>query len=320
MLKRLGSLAADKFLQRRYLHLLFLAVAVVFAFSNSLKGSFHLDDHYLIESNAGIRRVFPLHRHFIDPSTISSLKRITQYRPMLPLTLSINYFFTGKSPMGFRVGNILFHFIAAIVVYFLVLELFEFLRLRLSPTAAQNGAFVASLVFGVHPVSGFPINYLSARDLILMTLFMVSSLLIYVRMRNRGASLWGWALSLSLFALALFSKTNGAVLPILIVLFEGVVKQKGIVSLKPWKASLPFWGVLAAQFAFKRFYVGFSDFTNAVPQSVSPFHYAAVQAKYHLFEYARNFIWPFYVRIMPEGEAFTSYFDIKVLLGALFIG
>ena len=41
-------------------------------------------------------------------------------------------------------------------------------------------------MFAVHPVAGLPVNYLTARDLLLMQGFAAASRGVYVRMRARG--------------------------------------------------------------------------------------------------------------------------------------
>jgi hypothetical protein len=67
-------------------------------FSGTRSHGFHLDDHYHVAANPEIRQVGPVGRHFTDPRTMSSLDRIVQYRPLLPLSLSLSYALTGMSP------------------------------------------------------------------------------------------------------------------------------------------------------------------------------------------------------------------------------
>src|SRR5512135_2534226 len=72
-----------------------IAAAALAVFWNALPNGFHLDDHYHVVANPEIRHVQPIGRHFVDPHTMSSLDRIVQYRPLLPLTLSLSYALTG---------------------------------------------------------------------------------------------------------------------------------------------------------------------------------------------------------------------------------
>src|SRR5688572_3543069 len=96
----------------RVRHLLDVAgivLAVGVAFHNVFSNSFHLDDFYRVVANPGIQEVHPFWRHFVDPSTMSTLPRITAYRPLLPLTLSLNYWWGGETPAGYHAVNLGFH-------------------------------------------------------------------------------------------------------------------------------------------------------------------------------------------------------------------
>ena len=79
-----------------WLPLGWLAVLTAVVYSNTLANGFHLDDFYRIVGNLGITQVHPVWRHFLDPGTTSSLKSIQQYRPLLPLTLSLNFAVSGQ--------------------------------------------------------------------------------------------------------------------------------------------------------------------------------------------------------------------------------
>ena len=55
----------------------------------ALDAGFHLDDFYRATDNPGIESVSPISRHFKDPGTMATLPHLVQYRPLLPLTLSL---------------------------------------------------------------------------------------------------------------------------------------------------------------------------------------------------------------------------------------
>lgn len=301
-------------------HLLILVGSVLIVFSNVYQNDFHLDDNYLVRGNPGIQQVHPIWRHFVDPTTISKLDRITQYRPMLPLTLSISYFFWGDDPVGYHIGSVLFHILGVIVFYFLICELL--LRTRFSEESDPKRtsiALVTSLVFAIHPISGYPINYIAARDLLIMEFFLLSSLLSYLRMQRIGVNAKRWVITLIPFAIALFAKTNAIMFPAIIFLYHYTLGGKKLSNLSLWISPLPFAAVVGAQLAFKRFVVGFSDFTNAVPSNTDSFAYAYTQAKLHLFTYFSNFFWPFPIRSMAWVQPESSLLTPEVLLGSLFV-
>ena len=140
-----------------------IVVVTLLAYANSLANGFHLDDHYRILDNPGIHGG-PWWRHFVDPTTSSTLPEITQYRPLLPLTLALNRALTGDGPVGYHAGNLLLLIVAALGVFAWMRELLGAAGRGDRPWAA---AWVA-LGFALHPVTGILVNYLSARDQLIM--------------------------------------------------------------------------------------------------------------------------------------------------------
>lgn len=299
-----------------------LVVAVCLSFANTLNNGFHLDDFYRVVDNPGIHRFWPVTRHFLDPGTMSTLDRIAQFRPLLPLTLSLNYALAGDSLPGYHLANLLFHLAASILVYLLCLEL---LRYGGGPAAVtrrpEGAALFAALLFGVHPVSGIVVNYICARDLTLMQVFFSASLLAYVRMRRTGGAWWRWTAALGLLTLALLAKAGALIAPAVIVLFEVTLARQSPLRPGPWLRAVPPGLVGVAFLAYSQFVLGFSNFSNVVREGGSPLGYALTQLRLHLVHYLRNFVWPLPIRQSPLVVESTSLLEPGVLAGlALLIG
>ena len=132
-------------------------------------------------------RVTPV-LHLLDPgrsraarSSESALNQIGQYRPLLPLTLSLNYALGGLALPGYHVVNIGLHLLGCILVFLLVARLLALTRPRGIPgeNGARWAALLVALIYAAHPLSGYPVNYILARDLLLMQAFLLGSLLVY---------------------------------------------------------------------------------------------------------------------------------------------
>lgn len=277
-----------------------LVLLTVATFANTLPNAFHLDDFYRLVENPAVRTVSPWWRHFVDVHTMATLPTITNYRPFLPLTLSINYAIGGLNPAGYHAVNIALQAAAAVLVYLLFNELLgqgSALRRNLQPWVA----LAAAAVFAVHPVSGIPVNYVTARDLLLMQVFMIGSLLVYVRMRGSGSdTLGGWVAVLALFILALLSKTGVVVLSGVVVAYEVAVRRERPLSPGPWLRATPFLVLAIAFFAFVSLGLNHSEIDIVRSNEYDPVSYGATQLKLHLFHYMRNFVWPFPIRQGPE--------------------
>lgn len=299
-----------------------LAALAAAVFWNALPNGFHLDDQYHVVDNPGIQQVWPPWRHFVNPRTISTLDRIVQYRPLLPLTLSFSYALTGQDPAGFRAWNIALQVAAAVLVFFFMRALLATAGWRASRTGIRADwvALAAAVIFAVHPVAGVPVNYICARDLLLSQLFLFASLLVYLRMRVRGETAWRWAAVLGLFALALLSKTHVAVAPALILALEWTVRGERLTAWRPWGRAALYGAVVAAFFAWTRFGLQFSDWSQAMagpPGAAAT--YALTQLRLHLVHYLPNFAWPFAIRLAPDVGRAAGWMDGAVWAGFVLV-
>jgi Tfp pilus assembly protein PilF len=295
-----------------------LVLLTAATFANTLPNGFHLDDFYRLVENPAVRVVSPWWRHFVDVHTMATLPVLTSYRPLLPLTLSLNYAIGGLHPAGYHLVNIALQAVAAVLVYLLFVELLEQgsqVKRNLQPWVALS----AAAVFAVHPVSGIPVNYVTARDLLLMQVFMIGSFLGYVRMRGSGSdTLRGWAAILALYVLALLSKTGVVVLSGLVVAYEVAVRRESPLSPRVWLRATPFVALAIAFFAYVSLVLNHSEIGVVRSNEYTPVVYGATQLKLHLFHYMRNFVWPFPIRQGPEVAA-AGPLDPAALAGAVFV-
>ncbi len=282
-------------MNRPAVHLLILAGACVVTFWNTLNNGFHLDDAFRVVNNEGIQEFWPPWRHFFDETTCASVARLVQYRPMLPLSLSINYAIAGHSVVSYHIGNLVLQILASGALYLLVRELLTRWCKRTYPSHA---ALLIAGLFAVHPLSGVLVNYVCGRDLLLMQMFTLSALFCYVRMRRLGPSAGRWAVVVGLFLLALLSKKNAVALPAVVLLFELGPAAQSIRDGAMWRRVGVFAGCVAAVLLFIEFGLGFSDFDHVVTHS--PKRYAAAQSQHHTFHYLANFAWPFPIRQLAD--------------------
>lgn len=308
----------------RALPFLVLALAVVATYSNTLPNEFHLDDLYRIRDNPEIRRVSPVLRHFTDPGTISgsrgvsesALNQIGQYRPLLPLSLSLNYAFGGLALPGYHVVNIAIHLAGCVLVFLLVLRILALARPRglAAGGHARAAALLVALVYAVHPLSGNPVNYILARDLLLMQVFLLGSLLVHAGGGERPPE-WRWVVALLLLELALLSKVTAAIAPLVILLWEWTIGGASLRTARPWKRAAPYAAVVVGHLAAARLLLDFGDLSRVQSGAPWSWTYALSQADVHLSQYLANFFWPEAIRMAPYAIERTALLDPPVLLG-----
>ena len=295
------------------------------AFSNSLRNGYHLDDIYRVKQNVELERFWPPTRFFTDVGTGSTLSTIAEYRPLMPLSHSFDIhvadlFGISRLTM-FHISNIAVHVGSTILVYLLLLHLMmrwdPSVRKRLGRDTSRV-AFGAALIFGVHPIAGSSVNYVVGRDLLLMTFFLLASMLVYVTMRELGDSVVGWAICLGSLWLAILSKQEAIVAFAFVFLFEVVLARSRLSDPKPWIRTGIVAIPTAAYFALRALWITKQNPGDEL-RHASGFEYPFTMMKAHLFYYGRNYVWPFEMRALASFPLVGSLSDARVLFGLMAI-
>jgi tetratricopeptide (TPR) repeat protein len=138
--------------------LIVLAAAAVFA--NSFRGDFVYDDLIAIVNNSTIRSLWPLAPVLsppLDGATVAG-------RPLLNLSLAVNYYFGGEKPWGYHVVNLVIHTLAALLLFGILRRSFRLPALRDRwGGAATLLALVIALMWAVHPLQTESVTYVVQR-------------------------------------------------------------------------------------------------------------------------------------------------------------
>lgn len=130
-----------------------------------------------------------------------------QYWPLLHSAFWLEYRLWGGAPIGYHLWNVFLHAVSAYLVVLIVR------RLRLP------GAWLAGMVFALHPVCVESVAWMAEQKSTLSGVFYLGSALTYLHFsetRKRAQ----YFLALGLFAMAIMSKTVTATLPaVLLVIF-----------------------------------------------------------------------------------------------------
>jgi tetratricopeptide (TPR) repeat protein len=184
--------------------LIIVAVAAVYA--NSLSAPFVFDDQFAIAENPTIRHLSHLGAVLSPPAYAAGAAG----RPLVNLTLAINYALGGLNPHGYHVFNLGLHLLAA-------LTLFGIVRRTLRSTEV---ALAAALVWAVHPLLTESVTCVIQRDEVLGGLCYLITLYAFIRGTEPGGRpLW---LGLTGFAclLGMTAKEMVVSAPILVFLYD----------------------------------------------------------------------------------------------------
>jgi tetratricopeptide (TPR) repeat protein len=169
-----------------------------------------------------------------------------QYYPFLHSAFWLEHRLWGDSVVGYHLANILLHAAAACMVVAIMRRL------------ALPGAWLAGLIFALHPVNVESVAWISEQKNTLSGVFCLGAAYVYLGFdRDRRPA--QYALALGLFILALLTKTVTATLPaaLLVILFwqRGRISwRRDVLPLVPWLAL----GLAAGLFTawVERHYVG----------------------------------------------------------------
>ena len=159
-----------------------LTLAALGAYWNSFNVPFLLDDTSAISENTSIRHLGRIGDVLSPPPTVA-----TTARPLLNLTLALNFAGGGMSVRGYHAVNLLIHICAGLALLGIVRR--TLLRRRLRPRygdAALPLAAAAALLWTLHPLQTESVTYISQRAESLMGLFYLLTLYGFIRSVDVG--------------------------------------------------------------------------------------------------------------------------------------
>ncbi len=158
----------------------------------------------------------------------------TFYRPLLHMSMALDYSLWGLDPAGYHLTNIILHMINALLVFVLC---YQILKYNLNITGMDRDevnedkvltlSFLSTMVFILHPVHIESVAWISGRTDLLATLFVILAFLSFMIYEREGR-VEALVLSCVFFIFGLFSKENA-------ISFIGIALVYGIILKMPKK-------------------------------------------------------------------------------------
>ncbi|MCH7884474.1 MAG: tetratricopeptide repeat protein [Planctomycetes bacterium] len=189
-----------------------LVVAGVAVYANGFQGVFLFDDLQEIVQEPRIRRLWPL------------LELLAGRRPVVDLTLAVNYALGGLHEWGFHAVNLAVHILASITLFGLVRRTLSRLathaRVR---SSAEHLAFTIALFWLIHPLQTQSVTYLIQRSEALMGLFYLLTLYSVLRGSDSARSTLWYVLAVFACALGMGSKAVMVTAPVMVLLLDRTI-------------------------------------------------------------------------------------------------
>jgi hypothetical protein len=199
-----------------------LVAAVVTAYQPAMRAGFVWDDEVYSTDNPDVK----LPGRFAQLWT-GEQATVHQYYPLTTSSFWLEYRLWGASPHGYHVTNILLHTLGSLLVWLLLRRM------------GIPGAWLAALLFALHPVGAATVSWIAERKNVLSLVLGLLFLLSYLRFEASRRRRW-YAAALAFFTAALLSKTAVAPLPLVLPLWtwwkRGRIVRRDLLLVAPFLA------------------------------------------------------------------------------------
>ncbi|MFA4990079.1 MAG: tetratricopeptide repeat protein [Candidatus Omnitrophota bacterium] len=230
--------------------LIFFVIAgscIVF-YSNSLHNPFIWDDQALIVQNPVIRNGAGLAAVFTSDLYSGIDFGSNFYRPLQAASYMWDYYFWQLNPYGYHLTNIILQVLVAFLVFLFACAILK----------EVSSALGAALLFAVSPLHTEAVTYISGRADMLMGLFLLASLLLFIRGYRFLAGLT--------FIPALLAKELAVVFPLAILAYLFYYRREELK--KPGNLVKLLWPFLAVDFVYILSRAIFFNFPRTYPPAL----------------------------------------------------
>lgn len=170
------------------------------------------------------------------------------YRPLISITLAIDYLVGGVNPFGYHLSNLSFQTAATIFLFLLTARLLA----EFGPQQARIVGFSAAALFAVCPLHSEVVSWVIGRVDSICTAFSLAALWLFVKSLQTGSRL-AKALSMLCFVLGLMSKEMAATLPptltlLCLCVMSGSLKDRIVRCIRQ---TWPFWLLILLYLAMR---------------------------------------------------------------------
>ena len=259
------------------------------AYHNCFDGVFLLDDAQNIVENPTIRELTPFWE-------LLSHRR----RPVVSVTLAVNYALGELETRGYHAFNLAVHLLAGLALYGVVHRTLLTRRMRgRFGRSASWFALAVSLLWVVHPLTTQSVTYIIQRSESLMGLFYLLTLYCVIRASESSRGFWWYAGAVMACALGMGSKAVMVTAPVTVLIYDAVFLSgaAGQALRRRWLLYVGLaatWGVLVAQGVVRGVLAPAPGVTALVGfgyGGVTPWAYLLTQAEV-ILHYIRLSVWP----------------------------
>jgi protein O-mannosyl-transferase len=296
---------------------LVLALAVAAAYSNTIHLPFIFDDRPAIVENATIRDWRAIGMVLSPPNDGSSVTG----RPVVNLSLALDYALGGTAPWSYHVTNLLIHVLATLALFGCARRTFlqPILRGRFSAHATPLAAVIA-LWWALHPLQTESVTAVVQRTESLAGLFYLLTLYGFIRAMEPGATRPWRVIALVACLAGMATKEVMVSAPLLLLLYDRTFVAGSFRG--AWQNRKSWYGLLAATWLLLALLVvhqgGSRGNTDGAPVMNATWHYLLTQCD-ALVTYVRLTFWP-HPLVLDYGTPLVTRVGEVWLAGVMVLG
>ncbi|MBI3742588.1 MAG: hypothetical protein HY257_12650 [Chloroflexi bacterium] len=185
------------------------------------------------------------------------------FRPLVYLSVFVDYLMWNLSPVGFHLSKILLHLLAS----------FQVFVLSALVTRRRLVALVVSALFAIMPVNVSAVAWMTARGDMLVGIFCFTSLIFFILSRERKSN-YLLSLAVLMYCLALLAKESALMIPLAILVYDIVWSYRASFNFGQLaKRFAPFILVTVIYLLFRIFVLGTFGFHGAQASSSDVFNW-----------------------------------------------
>ena len=282
--------------KRDFLTIIAFAVFSLLLYLNSISAPFIFDDNHMIVNNLFIKNPKYFGMFFKGYVTSYPIPK-GMCRPLLMLSFAFNYLVSKLNPVSYHIINILFHFLNAVLLFFILKAL--------KGKNSYSLIFIVCLLFIAHPLNTEAVTYISSRSDLMVSFFILLGFYLYLKER--------FILSCICYVLGLLSKETGLVFGILIFGYYLIYQFKSLREVLRDKKRLFFLislviSTLGYLYYRKLFFGGLES------GNLRPFLSNILIQSWVSFFYLKLFLWPDNLNILHSVPELNSLLQIQGLL------
>ena len=191
----------------------FLVVGAALPYLNTLRNGLVSDDEMQVLQNPYIRNFHHLAKIFT--TTVASHAGVgnpNYYRPLMNVAYLLCYQVFGPRAFGFHLLNLVLNVAVVCAVFLLTKRIFQ----------NRNLAFLAAVLFAIHPIHSEAIAWIAANPDLQLSLFYLLTFWFFLALARPGerSSYLAQLAMAGSFVLALFSKEQAVTLPLLATVYQ----------------------------------------------------------------------------------------------------